>query len=353
MTESSQQELEVYWAALQTRDREWDGRLFFGVKTTGIYCKPSCPAKRPQRKSVEFFSTANTAEQAGYRPCKRCQPDQWQNDVDEIARLIQIIQNRDDKMLTVNEWADSAGISPAVLRKLIIRFTGLTPRQLLMENKMNVFKKYLQNGETVSSSQFAAGFGSSSRLYEKAVPLMGMTPGKYKKGGEGVSIVYSLVDTPLGRLLIAATGQGVCSIKFGETDDDLVNDLKHEFPRAEIRPDSNELVPWIEQLSRYFSADHGIFDIPLDLHASTFQMLVWQELRKIPYGETRSYSQIANSIGNPKAVRAVASACAANPVAVVTPCHRIVHSDGTISGYRWGLDRKRALLNMEQKSKAE
>jgi AraC family transcriptional regulator of adaptative response/methylated-DNA-[protein]-cysteine methyltransferase len=232
---------------------------------------------------------------------------------------------------------------------MIAKFAGISPRRLLMEKKINVFKKEIHNGEGITSSQYAAGYGSSSRLYEKAGSHLGMTPGKYKKGGVGERIFYSLVDTPIGRMLMAATDRGVCSIRFGENDADLISELRLEFPNAEIRQHTSELRPWIEQLDQYFLGTTQLLDIPLELHATTFQLLVWQELRKIPYGETKSYSQLAQAVGKPAAARAVASACAANPVAVINPCHRVIHNDGTISGYRWGLDRKRRLLELEQK----
>lgn len=351
MSEFTQIEWEKRWQAIQTRDANWDGRLFYGVKTTGIYCRPSCPSKRPLIQSVEFFSNANEAEKAGYRPCKRCHPELWQNDFEEFTRLMQILQDQPGSVINVREWAAAAKVKPEFLQKMTRRFAGISARQLIIENRVNQFKREIHNGENITSSQFAAGYGSSSRLYEKAETQLGMTPGQYQKGGAGKTILYGLVDTPVGRMLIAATDRGVCSIRFGNSEMDLLSELRLEYFKAEIKPHTDELNPWIEQLHQYFAGSTHLLDIPLELQATTFQLLVWQELRKIPYGETRSYSQLARAVGKPAAARAVASACAANPIALINPCHRVIHQDGTISGYRWGLDRKRRLLALEQDSK--
>jgi AraC family transcriptional regulator of adaptative response/methylated-DNA-[protein]-cysteine methyltransferase len=260
---------------------------------------------------------------------------------------MEILLDQQEAVSSVEEWAAAAGISPVFLLRVMKRFTGTTPKRVIMEKRNNDLKELLKNGETISASQFAAGFSSSSRLYEKAVSHLGMTPRKYQNGGAGERIVYDFLNTPLGRMLMAATEHGVCSLKFGEKNHELLKELVCEFPAAKIEQQTGELDLWIEQLNAYFSTHQRIFEIPVDSHATVFQLLVWQELRKIPYGEKRSYSEIARSIGKPKAVRAVASACAANPVAIINPCHRVVHSDGSVSGYRWGIDRKKALLKME------
>jgi AraC family transcriptional regulator of adaptative response/methylated-DNA-[protein]-cysteine methyltransferase len=218
-----------------------------------------------------------------------------------------------------------------------------------MEKKMELFKTNIQSGDNVTRSLYNAGFGSSSRLYEKASQRLGMTPGKYKNGGKGESIIYSILDTILGKMLIAATHHGVCSIRFGSDENELLANLKDEFPHADCQPNSEKLSQWIDILNRYFNGYTEPLDIPLDVQPTAFRAKVWEELRRIPFGETRSYTQVAQAIGQPSAVRAVASACAANPVAIVTPCHRVVHNDGSVSGYRWGVERKKALLESEHK----
>ncbi len=345
------EEIDIFWNAVQTRNRGWDGRVFYGVKTTGIFCRPSCPAKRPDRSSVEFFLSAKDAEKAGFRACKRCHPDHFEvgdNQV-EYLRMISLLENYAYEITTVQKWVEFSLLTPSRLRKIIKEFTGISPREYLIKKKMDDFKLGIHTGEDVTSSQFSAGFGSSSRLYEKADSHLGMTPGMYKKGGAGVKIVFVILETPLGKLLVAATKRGVCSIQFGESENKLIDTLKREYPHAEINPHTGELTAWVAKLDQYFSGISTEFNIPMDLHATAFQLQVWHELRKIPFGETKSYSQVAEAIGKPKAARAVAAACAANPVAVLTPCHRVIHNDGSISGYRWGLGRKMALLNLEKR----
>jgi AraC family transcriptional regulator, regulatory protein of adaptative response / methylated-DNA-[protein]-cysteine methyltransferase len=346
-------EMDVFWEAIQTRNRDWDGRLFFGVKTTGIYCRPSCPAKRPLRSSILCFSSAQEAEMAGFRPCKRCHPNLVETLDQEFQRIIGLLDKPDNEALSVQDWASQAKIPAERLRRIILDQTGMSPKKVLLQKKMKVFKQGLKAGETISASQNSAGFGSSSRLYEKAELFLGMTPGLYKRGGDGVNIRYEVINTPIGKLLIAGTTKGVCSIQFGESEAELVGVLRKEYPKAEIELQAGELSGWINQLENYFSGLTHTLTIPLDHAATAFQLRVWQELRNIPYGETRSYSQVAEAIGQPTAARAVAAACAANPAAVVTPCHRVVHSDGSISGYRWGAEKKLGLLETEKNNAAK
>jgi len=337
------------WEAILARDSQWDGCVYYGVKTTGIYCRPSCPSKRPKREYVEYFRSAIDAERKGYRACKRCQPDVIAEEEAEFHRLMKILEDTTIEINSVHMWASQAGLPVRKLRKVIQQKSGISPRDLILRKKVILFKRNIQAGELVITSQFAAGFGSSSRLYEKAANTLGMTPGQYKNGGMGMKIVYELLDTPLGKMIMAGTERGVCSVKFGEDSDSLVKDLGAEFPRAFIEKHNGELDGWVEQMRNYFTGEVCRFAIPLEIQATAFQMKVWEELRKIPFGETRSYSQLAESVGKPSAARAVATACAANPVAIVNPCHRIIHSNGTLSGYRWGVERKKALLEMEKK----
>ncbi len=350
MPELSESQFEEYWAAIQSRSRDWVGKLYYGVKTTGIFCRPDCPSKRPGKNAVVFFHTAQDAREAGFRACKRCRPDQSADEIQLAEHLVNLVDASTSEITTVAEWAALADIAPQKLRKIITSSTGLLPRDFLLNRKMQNFKQSVQKGENLITSQNIAGFGSSSRLYEKAHAHLGMTPGKYRRGGMGEKILYSIMDTPLGMLILAATDHGICSIKFGDSEKELANELKTEFPLAEIEKHHGELTVWLVELEKYFSRESREINVPLDAKATAFQLKVWSELRKIPFGETRSYSQIAEAIGQPSAARAVASACARNPVAVVTPCHRVVHSDGSVSGYRWGLERKKALLLHESKT---
>ncbi len=343
-------EFEKYWSIITKRSADWDGKLFFGVTSTGIYCRPACPSKRPGKEKVVFFFTAYEARAAGFRPCRRCHPDEIEDKKVVVNGYIEILEQADESISTVADWAERIGISSQKLREIIKEETGLSPRNIIFDRKVRKFRESIQQGESVTSAQLSAGFGSSSRLYEKARDHLGMTPAQYRKGGVGEKIIYSIEKTVLGFLLIAATGSGVCSIKFGESEDILTSNLAGEFSRAEINRNNEELSPYFRQIDAYLTGSQKSVSFPLDIHATTFRMKVWNELKKIPYGQTRSYSQVAQSIGQPRAVRAVASACAANPVAIVTPCHRVVHNDGSISGYRWGVERKKTLIEMEKKN---
>jgi AraC family transcriptional regulator of adaptative response/methylated-DNA-[protein]-cysteine methyltransferase len=356
MSENLENKIELFWDAFQKRDKTFDGKFFIGVKTTGIYCKPSCPSRKPKFENSILFETRNEAIRAGFRACKRCQPDvdfEIEDDSSLFQRATRQLDNQLDTIDSVQAWAEQLNIPLSKLRQAVKTVTGISLREYLVNKKVDTFKQSIQSGENVTSAIYSAGFGSSSRLYEKATKRLGMTPGKYKNGGLGEKIVYAIMSSPYGKLMLAATHKGLCSIKFGDTDESLADELRKEFPRADIHSDSGELAPWILKLQQYFSGIYDLLTIPLDLRATAFQLRVWDELRCIPFGETRSYTQIADAIGNPKAVRAVASACAANPVAIVTPCHRVIHNNGSISGYRWGNERKKALLESERQTAAK
>jgi len=341
----------ILWEAVLAKDHDWDGKFVFGVKSTGIFCMPSCPARRPCQSSVLFFASSEDAKAAGYRPCKRCHPDQFIPPEKEYQKLIQILDSIEPGKITVKQWADQGEVSEEKLRNLIMRFSGLNPKKYLWIKKIESFKRKISSGDEILSAQISSGFGSSSRLYEKAGKFLGMTPGVYKKGGKGMVIRYVFIETPLGQILMAGTERGVCFIQFGNSKEELIRLLMKEFPAAEVIRHTNHLTDWVNQLEDYFSGKPEKLQIPLDVQNTDFRLRVWHELQKIPFGEKRSYSDIAKNIGQPKAVRAVASACAANPVAIVTPCHRVVHEDGSISGYRWGIERKKAILEFEEKSK--
>lgn len=342
-----------YWKGFLNRDKAFDGRFFVGVKSTGIYCKPSCPAKKPSFPSCKFFETRNDAEIAGFRPCKRCKPDVEKSSEDNVVffqRATTLLDQHMDSINSVQLWAKKVDVSLPRLRIAVKEVSGLSPREFLVNRKVEAFRRSIQTGENVTSALYSAGFGSSSRLYERACRKLGMTPGKYKNGGFGERILFVILETPFGDLLVAATKNGVCSIKFGNSETDLLELLHREFPQAEISVHSGELSPWINVIQQYFAGYSDSLNIPMDLQASAFRQKVWEELRRIPFGETRSYSQVAEAIGKPTAVRAVASACAANPIALVNPCHRVIHSDGSISGYRWGTEIKQGLLELERKN---
>ncbi|NLF50524.1 MAG: methylated-DNA--[protein]-cysteine S-methyltransferase [Leptolinea sp.] len=347
MVEISDNLFEEYWDIINNRQSEWDGKLFYGVKTTGIYCRPSCPSRRPRKSVIVFFDTCDEASAAGFRPCQRCRPDATK-DISELAHLFLEILEK-EAISTVMEWAIRCQVSTSRLRMIMNQTLGLTPREIIISRKMMNFKEHIQQGEEITSAQYSAGFGSSSRLYEKANRHLGMTPAKYRKGGIGVSIRYIIDKTDIGFVLIAATDRGVCFLQFGESENNLKKDLMDEYPKAELIRQTEELTLYVDQLNKYLAGDVKELMIPLCIQATVFRMKVWEALRRIPYGQTRSYSEVATAIGQPKAVRAVASACAANPVAIATPCHRVVHADGSISGYRWGIKRKEILLELEKK----
>lgn len=348
MNKILQTDEEEYWNAVLSRNRYWDDRIVFAVKTTGIYCLPSCPSKRPKRDSVKFFGTNEEAEAAGFRPCKRCRPDKaWERE-QEFSRVMHILDDFIDELSSAGDWASKAGLTPDVLRRMTLKNAGLSPRDIINQKKISEFKSAIQNGEGVSSSQYSAGYGSSSRLYEKAGAHLGMTPGQYRKKGKDVKIQYAICETSLGMMLIAGTDRGVCSLQFADSREALERRLNDEFSAAELEEKPEALQPWIHIMKAYLEGRQKVLDIPMDVNTTVFRAKVWEAIRRIPYGETRSYSHLAEEIGQPAAARAVASACAANPVALVTPCHRVVHGDGTISGYRWGIERKRELLELEK-----
>ena len=358
------------WTSVLRRDRKSDGAFIYAVVTTGIYCRPSCPSKRPNRGNVRFFSSAESAERAGFRACQRCRPADprgARNASIERARAFidRRIEESGDERLTLELIAREAGMSPHHLQRRFKEIVGLTPAEYVRARRAERLKEELRRGETVSRATFGAGYGSSSRLYESANAQLGMTPATYQRGGTGVDIEYVVAKTSLGYLLVAATERGICSVTLGDDGATLEERLATEYPAANRRyvpvdgsvlansDTSSKLARWVRQIVANVESEPGGSgrDIPLDLQATAFQWKVWRELRKIPRGETRSYSQIAAAIGSPRAIRAVASACANNPVAVVIPCHRVVRRDGDLGGYRWGLDTKRQLLEKESASR--
>jgi AraC family transcriptional regulator, regulatory protein of adaptative response / methylated-DNA-[protein]-cysteine methyltransferase len=359
---------DALWHAVQSRDRGADGEFVYAVRSTGVYCRPSCPSRKPRREQVVFFPLPEAAEQRGFRACRRCRPrtvraqDPSTQAVARICREIEsrIFSNADagsgENRLTLAALSSTAGISPHQLERAFRRVMGITPRQYADAQRMRHLKSSLRKGDDVTTALYDAGYGSSSRLYERAPSHLGMTPATYRQGGAGMQIHYTIVASPLGRLLVGATSQGISALYLGEADAALESALRKEYPRAEIRRDtsgSKNLGGWVDQILAHLRGKEPQLDLPTDVQATAFQRRVWEELRRIPYGATRTYTEVARSIGRPAAIRAVARACATNPVSVVVPCHRVVRQDGNLAGYRWGLERKQALLEHEMAEKAK
>lgn len=359
---------DALWHAVQSRDRGADGEFVYAVRSTGVYCRPSCPSRKPRREQVVFFPLPEAAEQRGFRACRRCRPrtvraqDPSTQAVARICREIEsrIFSNADagsgENRLTLAALSSTAGISPHQLERAFRRVMGITPRQYADAQRMRHLKSSLRKGDDVTTALYDAGYGSSSRLYERAPSQLGMTPATYRQGGAGMQIHYTIVASPLGRLLVGATSEGISALYLGEADAALESALRKEYPRAEIRRDtsgSKNLGGWVDQILAHLRGKEPQLDLPTDVQATAFQRRVWEELRGIPYGATRTYTEVARSIGRPAAIRAVARACATNPVSVVVPCHRVVRQDGNLAGYRWGLERKQALLEHEMAEKAK
>ena len=342
---------EAFWQAVLKRDARFDGRVFFAVRSTGIYCRPSCPARRPGREQVVFFRVPEAAESAGFRSCRRCRPrsvPMIDPQVEMVRRACAYIESHLDESPGLEDLSSHTGVSPYHLQRVFKRIVGITPRKYAGAFRLAHFKTSVKKGGTVTGAIYDAGFGSSSRLYERAPAQLGMTPADYRRGGEGVQIRYTVAGCPLGRLLVAATEKGVCAVRLGDSDAALEANLMSEYPAAEVHRDDEVLNKWVEQLLSHIDGQRPHLDLPLDVQATAFQWSVWEKLKAIPYGSTRSYSDIARAMGRPTATRAVARACAANPVALVIPCHRVVRADRSLGGYRWGLERKRALLERER-----
>jgi len=341
---------EDYWSAVLARDSGCDGAFVYAVRSTGIYCRPSCPSRRPQLRQVEFFIFPEAAEQAGFRACRRCQPQKTTHNpqIEMVRRVCRYIEANLDGRLTLEEVSRQVNLNQHHLQRTFKRITGITPRQYTDARRLDRLKAQLREGQAVTSAIYEAGYGSSSRLYERASAQLGMTPATYRRRGEGMQINYTVVNCALGRLLVAATDRGICAVSLGDSDAALAAELLNEYPAAKIHRGSDGLAQWVKQLVNYLDGQSADFNLPLDVQATAFQWRVWEELRRIPRGETRSYSEIARAVGQPTAARAVARACASNRVAVVIPCHRVVRENGELGGYKWDVKRKRALLEQER-----
>lgn len=337
------------WEAVQARDGASDGQFVFAVSSTGVYCRPSCPSRRPRRDNVQFFGNPQQAEAAGYRPCLRCRPKSATGNPRQqfVKSICRYIEQHLDEPITLAQLGMQFGQSPFHLQRTFKAALGITPKQYADSCRMRGFRQKLKSGQSVTRAMHEAGYSSTSRLYERTASEMGMEPSRYRRGAIAAAIRYTCADSPLGRILIAMTEKGICSIQFADGDEELEQGLRHEFPFANHRRDDEGLAPIAQKLRRHMRGLETTPALPLDIQATAFQRRVWSYLQSIRFGETRSYSDVAKAIKQPAAVRAVARACATNPVAVAIPCHRVVRSNGDLGGYRWGLKRKKALLKME------
>jgi AraC family transcriptional regulator of adaptative response/methylated-DNA-[protein]-cysteine methyltransferase len=344
---------EMRWRALETRDASFNGIFFYGVRSTGIYCKPSCPSRRPRRAQVVFFDSQDEAEAKKFRPCRRCRPrdttagDARREMVEQACRLIEAAAP-EEGLPSLAALGATLGVSRYYLQREFKKIVGVSPRQYAVAHRIKQFKSRIKEGESVIDAMNEAGYGSSSRLYEQTNAELGMTPASYARGGAGARIGFSIAACDLGRILVAATARGLCAVRLGDSDAELEATLRKEFPEAEISRDAQALGAYVEAILQHLAGHRTSLELPLDVRATAFQRRVWEALRRIPFGSTRSYREVAESLGQPTAARAVAGACAANPIALVTPCHRVVREDGSLSGYRWGVERKAKLLAQEQ-----
>ena len=339
---------EQYWKATMARDARSDGVFFLGVKSTRIYCRPSCPARRPLRKNVEFFHTQREAEQHGFRACLRCKPNEISANAALVQKAASLLGKNNDEGVRLHGIAKELGTSTSRLRRAFAQVTGLSPRDLAEGLRVNRFKKLLRQGTKITDALYETGYGSSSRVYERSNAQLGMTPATYQKGGKGMKLGYTIANAKLGKVLVAATERGVSAVYLGDSDTKLLGELHEEYPKAEIVPAKNGLEKWVKEVVSRTEGNPPKRELPLDLLATAFQRRVWQELQRIPLGKTRTYAQVARALGKPSASRAVARACATNPVSIVVPCHRVIRGDGNLAGYRWGIDRKQQLLKTEQ-----
>lgn len=340
------------WAAVMARDKTQDGRFYYSVRTTGVYCRPSCGARRPLRENVAFFDAPAAAEAAGFRACKRCKPRGPARDTRDAALIADACRAIEaaESAPKLAELADGASLSPHHFHRLFKAVTGLTPHAYAAAHRAARMRKALGGAGTVTEAIYDAGFNSSSRFYEKSNEVLGMTPTRFRSGGAQEIIRYALRACPLGTVLVAATDKGVCAILMGDDKTALVEELKWRFPRAELVGADQSFEATVAEVVRLVEEPARGLDLPLDIRGTAFQQRVWKALREIPAGKTVSYTDVAKRIGAPRAVRAVAGACAANPLGIIVPCHRVLRSDGALSGYRWGIERKRALLKREGKA---
>lgn len=341
---------EARWDAVVHRDRNADGHFYYSVRTTGVYCRPSCAARLALRRNVAFHATREDAERAGFRPCKRCKPDQGgiaAAHAAGVAAATRLIQNA-EQLPSLDQLAAAAGMSRFHFHRVFKALTGLTPRAYGSAHRAKRVREHLQQGESVTDALYGAGFNSSGRFYASAGGDLGMTPGRFRAGGVGESIRFAVGECSLGSILVASTDKGICAITLGDDPQALVEDLQDRFPKAKLVGGDREFEQLVARVVGFVESPGIGLDLPLDIRGTAFQQRVWQALREVPAGRTVSYAQVASRIGEPGAVRAVAQACGANAIAVAIPCHRVIRNDGGLSGYRWGVQRKRTLLEREK-----
>jgi len=342
---------EERWRAVLAADSGSDGAFVYAVRSTGVYCRPSCPSRRPKREMVSFFSVPEAAERAGFRACRRCNPKDGKardRALEAVRAACRYLEAHGEGVVSLGELGRAVGLSPHHLQRVFTRTIGISPRAYADARRLSRVKGLLKAGDEVTGALYEAGYGSSSRLYERANGQLGMTPATYRRGGAGARIRYAIAPCALGRILVAATAKGIAMVSLGDEDGHLVSELIHDFPAAEIGKDDGSLAGPLHALLDHLAGKEPHLSLPLDVRATAFQWRVWQALRAIPYGEQRTYGEIAASLGKPKAARAVGRACATNPVSLIVPCHRAVGSSGDLTGYRWGVARKKALLARER-----
>lgn len=343
-----------YWQAVQTRDARYDGKFYYGVVTTGIYCKPSCKTRQALRPNIKFFKSIDAAEAFGLRACKKCKPNRAMSEIETVVHTVcRYIEDHVDKTISLAQIAKKSGYSEAHIQKSFINIVGSSPKAYQHGLRQQKLKHELKSAANVADGIYGVGYGSPSRVYEKLASNIGMTPKQYRKGGETVTIHYAESMTSLGCTMIGATERGICFLQFGKNKSLLLKALHGEFPSATIEPmpkaSEKQFMQWMGALNAYLDKKQKLKDLPLDIRGTAFQMMVWRYLQTIPAGEIRSYSEVAQAIGKPTAIRAVASACARNRIGIAIPCHRVLRGDGQLAGYRWGLERKRALIALEHR----
>ena len=341
------------WDAVRARDASADGAFVFAVKTTGVFCRPSCSARPAKRENVDFFGNCQQARQAGFRPCKRCQPELPSKGRALVERACALLTDpQTDEPRPLSAVARQLKLTPSALTRLFSRELGLTPREFLAQRKRSRFRKALKNGQPIADATFDAGYGSSSRVYESDGAGLGMTPATYRRGGEGAEIAWAIAPSPFGKVLVAATRRGICAVFLGDSETTLLKELRGDFPAAQLTPGDDKMKSRVEAVLARLDGRKPTSllakDLAFDIRATAFQWQVWKALTEIPAGETRTYGQIASAIGHPGAARAVGRACATNPVSIVVPCHRAIGSSGSLTGYRWGVERKKKLLAQEK-----
>lgn len=348
------QPLDARWNAVMTRDKSADGQFVLAVITTRIYCRPSCPSRKPRPENVRFYELPAMAEDAGFRPCKRCRPREAEL-VSPQAQLVQTVCDYirahadEGDAVSIDAIAAAVGYAPSHIAHTFKDVLGMTPKQYAETQRLSHLKRTLRAGGTVTDAIYAAGYSSPSRVYERSDETMGMTPAAYQRGGLGVEIAYTVSPCSFGMLLVGMTERGVCEVGIYDDFESAAAGIRAEFPNATLIRDDARLLPAVQAILDHVDGRRASLDLPLDVQATAFQQRVWDELRRIPRGETRTYAQIAQALGKPKAVRAVAHACASNHAAIIIPCHRVIGSDGGLRGYKWGISRKQALLTAEQK----